>query len=132
MAKKTLIQKLSDAMGSHGDLELIRDATVAYLRKNTDPYEQVGLFSAFLERHDPFLPHDRWFQRIVLSFLMSLNPNDQLGCVVEELEKAELPLTVAEKLERRAAKCIVPGLRGFLLSKARRARMMEQLIGARY
>lgn len=129
---KTIIKQLSNALGAHGDLGLTRDAMVLFLRRNTDPRESVERVRVWLESEAPALPHDRWFQRVAVAFLAQLNPTARLGLVVDQLAAAALSPSPAERLEKRVARFLVPGIRHRLMAKARRERMKERLVGARY
>lgn len=129
---KTIIKQLSNALGPHGDLALTRDALVLFLRRNTGPRESVERVRVWLESETPALPHDRWFQRVAVAFLAQLNPTDRLGPLVDQLAAAALPPSPAERLERKAARFLVPGIRHRLLVAARKARLRERAVGVRF
>lgn len=130
--KINFLHNLSVALGPHSDLEFGRSAMVAVLRGNADARERVEAFRSWANSHDPQLPHDRWFQRVLAAFLNSLPPELAMGVVIAELENAVVPPTPAETLERRANRFRVPGIRHRLMVQARKARQLERLVGTRY
>ena len=126
------MSKLQAALGPHTDLEFGRAATVAVLRQNAVAGETVAAFRAWHGNSQFQLPHDRWFQQVMRMFLHSLPGELTITAVIAGLERDRLPPTTAETLERWSRRCIVPGIRHRLAVQARRARLRERLIGARY
>lgn len=126
------MSKLSAALGPHTDLEFGRAAMIAVLKQQAHPQESVEFFRTWAASNEPQLPHDRWFQRVLTAFLLALPADLRIGDVIDGLEQATVPPTTAETLERWSRRCIVPGVRHRLTVQARRARLRERLIGARY
>ena len=132
MQKVNFMEKLSAALGPHTDLEFGRAATVAMLKQNSGPGETVAVFRAWHGNMQFHLPHDRWFQQVLSSFLSALPGELTITAVISGLERDPIPPTTAETLERWSRRCLVPGVRHRLMVQARRARLRERLIGARY
>lgn len=126
------LPQLAAALGPHSDLEFGRAATIAVLKQNAHPQESVEFFRTWAANHEPRLPHDRWFQRVLTAFLNALPADLRIGTVIEGLERATVPATPAETQESRARRFLVPGLRHRLLVAARRARLRERALGARF
>lgn len=126
------MSKLGSAFGPHTDLEFGRSAMVAVLKQSAGRHESVRFYRTWAATHEPKLPHDRWFQRVLTEFLNQLPADLTLGSVIDGLERARVPLTSAETLEQRAQRFLVPGVRYRLQVAARRARLRERLIGARF
>lgn len=127
-----LIKQLSNALGAHGDLGVTRDAVVAFLKERGQPNECVGTFWVWLQQEEPTAPQGRWFQKVLVTFLRGLHPSERVANVVGKLSAAPLPPTPAETLEKRAERFLVPGVRHRLLVAARRARLRERALGARF
>ncbi|MCX8666397.1 hypothetical protein J3T99_01990 [Acetobacteraceae bacterium B3987] len=132
MRKINFIEKLSLALGPHTDLEFGRAALISVLKELAHPQESVEFFRVWVASNEPQLSHDRWFQRVMNGFLLALPADLRIGDVIAGLEQATMPPTTAETLERWSRRCIVPGVRHRLMVQARRARLRERLIGARY
>lgn len=132
MRKINFMETLSAALGPHTDLEFGRAALIAVLRQQAHPQESVEFFRVWVASNEPQLSHDRWFQRVLNGFLSALPADLRIGDVIAGLERSTVPPTTAETLERWSRRCIVPGVRHRLMVQARRARLRERLIGARY
>ena len=115
------MEKLSAALGPHGDLGYVRDAVVKLLKEQAHPQDTIEFFLLWAASNDPQLPHARWFQRVLRAFLNTLPADLHVGTVSEELEQATVPPTTAEIQESRARRVWVPGIRHRRLGEARRA-----------
>lgn len=126
---QTLMECLSNALGPYGNMDITRNAVIAFLESEGTPNQYVGTLLYRLEgREAPGQPHT-WFHILMLNFLDQLPSTQTIGSVVAALNDAATPPSYADRLEKQARRCWVPGRRRRLKEQARKARLHERVRG---
>ncbi|MXV35806.1 MULTISPECIES: hypothetical protein [unclassified Saccharibacter] len=128
---QTVMECLSNALGPYGDMDITRNAVVAFLEKQRSPYQYAGTLLYRLEGVTPAGQQDAWFHVLMLHFLDQLPSTQSLGSIIKALKEAAPTPTYADRLEQQARRCWVPGRRRRLKEQARKARLHERVRGSR-
>lgn len=128
---QTVMECLSNALGPYGNMDITRDAVIAFLEREGTPNQYVGTLLYRLEGHEPLGQQKVWFHVLMLNFLDQLPSTQTLGSVVAALKEAAAPPSYADQLEKQARRCWVPGRRRRLKEQARKARLHERVRGSR-